>query len=67
VITEGTVFVQTSVNCLPVAYSAGQTVFLPAGIPHVVANRGAGDADVVVTYTLPADRTVRDDAPAGCP
>ena len=67
VITEGTVFVQTSVNCLPVAYSAGQTVFLPAGIPHVVANRGAGDADVVVTYTLPADRTVRDDAPAACP
>ena len=67
VITEGTVFVQTSANCIPVAYSAGQTVFLPAGTPHVVANRGPGDADVVVTYTLPADRTVRDDAPAACP
>jgi quercetin dioxygenase-like cupin family protein len=67
VITEGTVFVQTSANCIPVAYSAGQTVFLPAGTPHIVANRGPGDADVVVTYTLPADRTVRDDAPAACP
>jgi quercetin dioxygenase-like cupin family protein len=67
VITEGTVFVQTSANCIPVAYSAGQTVFLPSGTPHIVANRGPGDADVVVTYTLPADRTVRDDAPAACP
>ncbi len=67
VITEGTVFVQTAANCIPVAYTAGQTVFLPAGTPHVVANRGPGDADVVVTYTLPADRTVRDDAPAACP
>lgn len=67
VVTEGTVFVQTAANCIPVAYSAGQTVFLPAGTPHVVANRGPGDADVVVTYTLPADRTVRDDIPAACP
>ena len=67
VITEGTVFVQTAANCIPVAYTAGQTVFLPAGTPHVVANMGPGDAEVVVTYTLPADRTVRDDAPAACP
>ena len=67
VITEGTVFVQTAANCIPVEYTAGQTVFLPAGTPHVVANRGPGDADVVVTYTLPADRAVRDDAPAACP
>jgi quercetin dioxygenase-like cupin family protein len=67
VVTEGTVFVQTAANCIPVAYQAGQTVFLPAGMPHVVANRGPDDADAVVTYTLPADRTVRDDIPAACP
>ena len=67
VVTEGTVFVQTAVNCIPVAYSSGQTVFLPAGVPHIVTNRGPDDADVVVTYTLPADRPVRDDAPAACP
>jgi quercetin dioxygenase-like cupin family protein len=67
VVTEGTVFVQTAANCIPVAYSAGQTVFLAAGTPHVVANRGPGDADVVVTYTVPADRAVRDDVPAACP
>jgi quercetin dioxygenase-like cupin family protein len=67
VITEGTVFVQTAANCAPTAYSAGQTVFLPAGTPHVVANSGPADADVVVTYTLPADGTVRDDIPAACP
>jgi quercetin dioxygenase-like cupin family protein len=67
VVTEGTVFVQTAANCIPVAYSAGQTVFLPAGMPHVVTNRGPADADVVVTYTLPADHVVRDDAPAACP
>src|SRR6478735_8294388 len=67
VITTGTVFVQTSANCIPVAYSAGQTVFLPGGVSHVVKNAGPEDADVVVTYTLPADRMVRDDAPAACP
>ena len=33
VVTDGTVFVQTAVDCLPVGYSAGQTVVLPAGIP----------------------------------
>jgi len=67
VITKGTVFVQTSADCPPTAFTAGQTVVLPAGIPHVVANRGPEDAEVVVTYTLPADRMVRDDAPAACP
>jgi quercetin dioxygenase-like cupin family protein len=67
VITEGTVFLQAVANCIPVPYSAGQTVFLPAGVSHVVSNRGPADAEVVVTYTLPADRMVRDDAPAACP
>ncbi|HKV21335.1 MAG TPA: cupin domain-containing protein [Mycobacterium sp.] len=67
VITEGTVFVQSAANCIPVAYSAGQTVFLPAGVAHVVTNRGPADAGVVVTYTLPAERPVRDDAPPACP
>ena len=67
VVTKGTVFLQTSTNCLPTAYTAGQTVFVPVGVPHVVANRGAEDAEVVVTYTVPADRVVRDDAPAACP
>jgi quercetin dioxygenase-like cupin family protein len=67
VITEGTVLVQSAADCIPVAYSAGQTVFLPAGVAHVVTNRGPADADVVVTYTLPAERPVRDDAPPACP
>jgi len=67
VINEGTVEVQTAGDCQKISYTAGQTVFVPAGVPHVVKNSGAEDADVVVTYTLPADRTVRDDAPAACP
>ena len=58
---------QTATNCLPTAYTAGQTVFLPAGVSHAVKNTGPEDAKVVVTYTLPADRAVRDDAPAACP
>ncbi|WP_102145668.1 2Fe-2S iron-sulfur cluster-binding protein [Mycobacterium hubeiense] len=36
-------------------------------VPHVVMNRGPEEAEAVVTYTLPADRAVRDDAPAVCP
>ena len=66
-ITKGTVVLQTATNCLPTAYTAGQTVFLPAGVSHAVKNTGPEDAEVVVTYTLPADRAVRDDAPAACP
>ncbi|HEX7426301.1 MAG TPA: cupin domain-containing protein [Mycobacterium sp.] len=67
VVTKGTVFLQTATNCLPAAFTAGQAVYLPVGVPHVVMNRGPEDAEVVVTYTLPADHVVRDDAPAACP
>ena len=67
VITKGTVLVQTAANCVPVAYPAGQTVFLPGGVPHTVKNAGPEVAEVVVTYTLPAADPVRDDAPAACP
>jgi quercetin dioxygenase-like cupin family protein len=67
VITKGTVFVQTATDCVPTAFTAGQTVFLPAGLAHLVKNQGPEDAEVVVTYTLPADLAVRDDAPAACP
>ena len=66
-ITKGTVLVQIAANCVPVAYPAGQTVFLPGGVPHTVKNAGPEVAEVVVTYTLPAADPVRDDAPAACP
>ncbi len=67
VIDEGTAFVQTAPDCVPVAYPAGQAIFIPAGMPHVVRSEGPADVHAVVTYTLPADRPVRDDAPAACP
>ncbi len=67
VIDEGTAFVQTAPDCAPVAYPAGQAIFIPAGMPHVVRSEGPADVHAVVTYTLPADRPVRDDAPAACP
>lgn len=67
VITEGIVYVQSAPDCVPIAYPAGRSVYIPAGVPHIVRNEGPGDADAVVTYTLPADRAVRDDAPAACP
>ncbi|MGP4056023.1 cupin domain-containing protein [Mycobacterium sp. 4D054] len=38
VINEGTVYVQSAPDCIPVAYPAGQAVFIPAGVPHVVRN-----------------------------
>ncbi|MCV7387828.1 cupin domain-containing protein [Mycobacterium porcinum] len=67
VINHGAVVVQTAADCTPVEYAAGQAVIIPAGVAHRVTNEGAVDADVVVTYTLPADAPVRDDAPAVCP
>ncbi|MEW5809692.1 MAG: cupin domain-containing protein [Actinomycetota bacterium] len=65
VINDGTVFVQSAPDCAPIAYGKGQAVFIPAGVPHVV--RSEADAHAVVTYTVPAERPVRDDAPAACP
>jgi quercetin dioxygenase-like cupin family protein len=67
VIKSGTVQVQQAPGCLPVAYRAGDAIFIQAGIPHVVSNSGPADAEAVVTYTLPADHAVRDDAQAACP
>lgn len=67
VVKKGTVYLQQAPGCEPVAYNAGDAVFIQTGIPHVVTNRGPGDAEAVVTYTLPAERPVRDDAAAACP
>jgi quercetin dioxygenase-like cupin family protein len=67
VVTKGTVFLQTATNCVPTAIAAGQTIFIPAEVPHRVRNEGPDAAEVVATYTLPADRMTRDDAPAACP
>ena len=67
VVTKGTVFLQTATNCVPTAIAAGQTIFIPAEVPHRVRNEGPDVVEVVATYTLPADRMTRDDAPAACP
>ena len=66
VITIGTVVLQTATECVPVNYGAGQTVFIPAGVPHLVANEAGQDAHVVVTYTLPVNAPVRGDSPDVC-
>lgn len=67
VINGGAVTLQTAGGCAPAVFAAGQAIFVPAGIPHVVSNKGSERAEATVTYTLPADRPVRDDAPAACP
>lgn len=67
VVNKGTVSLQTAGNCAPTAFGPGQAIFIPAGVPHVVSNDTAEDAEATVTYTLPADRPLRDDAPAACP
>jgi len=67
VITGGTVSIQTAQQCAPTPYLAGQAIFIPAGVPHIVRNDSPHDANAVVTYTLPADAPVRVDAPPACP
>ncbi|MBB3605562.1 quercetin dioxygenase-like cupin family protein [Mycolicibacterium sp. BK556] len=66
VITGGAVALQTATACGPVTYGAGQAVFIPAGVPHRVANQSGSEAQVVLTYTLPVDAPVRGDAPDAC-
>ena len=67
VITGGTVSIQTAQQCAPTPYLAGQAIFIPAGVPHIVRNDSPHDANAVVTYTMPADAPVRVDAPPACP
>jgi quercetin dioxygenase-like cupin family protein len=67
VITGGTVSIQTAQQCASTPYLAGQAIFIPAGVPHIVRNDSPHDANAVVTYTLPADVPVRADAPPACP
>ena len=66
VITKGTVALQTGSDCVVTQYGAGQAVFIPAGVAHRVANDSAQDVEVVATYTVPAEVTVREDAPDAC-
>lgn len=65
-IKAGSVAVQTGPGCDITEYVAGQAVFIPAGMPHRVDNDSAHDAEVIVTYTVPADAPVRGDAPDAC-
>lgn len=67
VVTKGAVVLQTSANCVPTDYAAGQAIFVPAGVAHTAKNIGTEDAVVTVVWTLPADATVREDVPAACP
>jgi len=66
VISIGAVVLQTAAECGPVNYGAGQAVFIPAGLPHLVANEAGQDAQVVVTYTLPVNAPARGDSPDVC-
>lgn len=67
VVNSGALQVQTAGNCAPATFTSGQAIFIPAWVPHIVANAATEDAAATVTYTLPADAPVRDDAPAACP
>jgi quercetin dioxygenase-like cupin family protein len=66
VIDAGAVALQTGADCAVTEFGSGQAVFIPAGVPHRVANGAAGDAHVVVTYTVPADAVLRADSPDVC-
>lgn len=66
VVKDGTVVVQTGGDCYWTEFQAGQAVFIPTGVPHLVGNNSADRADIVATYTVPAGSTVRADAPDVC-
>ena len=51
-------------GCEPVTVSAGQAMFIPGGMNHLVRNDGDAPLELYVTYTIPADTAVRADEPA---
>jgi quercetin dioxygenase-like cupin family protein len=66
VIERGTVVLHTGDTCAVTEYGDGQAVFIPAGVPHRVANDAGHDARAVTTYTVPADTPLRIDSPDVC-
>ena len=36
----------------PVTLKAGEALFIPAGVPHVVTNVGSGEASELATYIV---------------
>ena len=66
VVNSGALAVQTAGDCDGNEFTSGQAIFIPAGVVHRVANNGTQDAEAVVTYTVPADSVLREDAPDAC-
>ena len=52
VVTAGAVTVRTEEECEPATYDAGQGLFVPDAMPHVMSNEGDVTAELVVSYLL---------------
>ncbi len=50
-------------GCDPIPVTAGQAMFIPGGMNHLVRNDGGAPLELYVTYVLPADTAVRADEP----
>ena len=50
-------------GCEPRGVSAGQAMFIPGGMNHLVRNDGTAPLEIYVTYLVPADAAVRADEP----
>lgn len=50
-------------SCDPVVVNAGQAIFIPGGMNHLLRNDGTVPLEVYVTYVVPADTGVRNDEP----
>ena len=59
VVKRGTLYVQQAPGCVPVAYTAGDAVFIQAGIPHVVEPWSRGRRSCCDIYASGRQRSPR--------
>lgn len=66
IVKSGTITIQKATDCAGEKLSAGQILFVEAGVAHRGFNETDAPADLYVTYTVPANSPLRGDQPDAC-
>lgn len=67
IVTAGSVTLQLEDACDPVTFDAGEALFVPDAVPHLLRNDGDVTAELVVAYLLAPGAPDQLSAPPACP